>query len=181
MTMLKSLLAGAALLLVAAPGAAGAQEGAALDCVVQATDADLKASIGNAMTGAGDDASREALFKQLAAVVDGCIGRHGIADAQKGDYFDYSLARISREWLIGELARSKLSNLPVDKVLDFGPDGANPDLSADMTDDQIGAIVQAYTDAGIDIETIDQTVWEKVGAYAAATSIYWNKRKALPF
>ena len=40
---------------------------------------------------------------------------------------------------------------------------------------------QAYIDSGVDIEKVDTTVWEKVGAYAAATSIYWNKRKQLPF
>lgn len=179
--MLKGLMAGAALAMTALPGAALAQEGAKFDCVNNDTNATLKASLGAAMTGAGDDASRDALFKELATVTDACVARHGIADEQKGDYFDYSLARISREWLIGDLARSNLSNALVDKALDFGPAGANPDLSSDMTDDQIMLIVQAYVDSGVDIEKVDSAVWEKVGAYAAATSIYWNKRKKLPF
>ena len=69
----------------------------------------------------------------------------------------------------------------VDKALDFGPSGANPDLTGEMTDEQINTIVQAYVESGVDIEKVDQKVWERVGAYAAATSIYWNKRKALPF
>ncbi len=42
-------------------------------------------------------------------------------------------------------------------------------------------IVQAYIDSGVDIEKIDGAVWERVGAYAAATSIYWNRRKLLAF
>ena len=179
--MLKGLMVGAALAISALPGAALAQEGAKFDCVTNDSSATLKASLGAAMTGEGDDASREALFKQLAAVTDACVARHGIAEANKGDYFDYGLARISREWLIGDLARNNLSNTLVDKALDFGPKGANPDLSSDMTDDQIMAIVQAYIDSGVDIEKVDSVVWEKVGAYAAATSIYWNKRKKLPF
>src|SRR5690606_40963432 len=128
--------------------------------VFDATAADLKASIGATMTGAGDDTSREALFRQLATITDDCVARHDIDAAQKDDYFGYSLARIAREWLIGDLAKGSLSHGPVDKALDFGPAGANPDLSADMTDDQIGAIVQAYTDAGVDIEKIDPAVWE---------------------
>lgn len=179
--MMKGLMAGAALALASLPGAVLAQEGAKFDCVTNDAGATLKASIGAAMAGAGDDASRDALFKQLATITDSCVARHGITEAQKPTYFDYSLARISREWLVGDIAKFQLSPAVVDKALDFGPAGANPDLSSEMNDDQIMAIVQAYIDSGVDIEKVDTAVWEKVGAYAAATSIYWNKRKQLPF
>ncbi len=179
--MLKGLIAGAALAAAALPSVAAAQEGEKFDCVVSAVAPDTKASIGAAMAGAGDDASREVLFKQLSTVTDGCVAKHGITEAQKAAYFDYSLARISREWLVGDIAKLNLSSAIVDKALDFGPAGANPDLSSDMSEDQIMKIVQAYIDSGVDIEKIDTTAWEKVGAYAAATSIYWNKRKQLPF
>jgi hypothetical protein len=179
--MLKGLMAGAVLALAALPGVAAAQEGAKFDCVVGSVPADTKASIGAAMAGAGDDASRDALFKQLSTVTEGCVAKHGIAEAQKAAYFDYSLARISREWLVGDIAKLNLSSAIVDKALDFGPAGANPDLSSDMSEDQIMAIVQAYIASGVDIEKVDDAAWEKVGAYAAATSIYWNKRKLLPF
>ncbi|WP_428627906.1 hypothetical protein [Sphingopyxis sp.] len=179
--MVKGLLAGVALALATLPGAVSAQEGAKFDCVTNDTSTTLKASIGAAMAGAGDDASRDALFKQLATISDGCVAKHGIADGQKSTYFDYSLARISREWLIGDIAKLNLSAAIVDKALDFGPKGANPDLTGEMNDDQIMAIVQAYIDSGVDIEKVDNAAWEKVGAYAAATSIYWNKRAQLPF
>lgn len=179
--MLKGLIAGAALAIAALPAGATAQEGEKFDCAVSAVAADTKASIGAAMAGAGDDASREALFKQLATITEGCVTKHGIAEAQKSAYFDYSLARISREWLVGDIAKLNLPSAIVDKALDFGLAGANPDLSSDMTEDQIMAIVQAYIDSGVDIEKVDEAAWEKVGAYAAATSIYWNKRKQLPF
>lgn len=179
--MIKGLMAGAALAMTALPAMAAAQEGEKFDCAVSAVAADTKASIGAAMAGAGDDASREALFKQLATITEDCVATHGIADAQKAVYFEYSLARISREWLLGDIAKLNLSPDIVDKALDFGPTGANPDLSSDMSEDQIMAIVQAYVDSGLDIEKVDNTAWEKVGAYAAATSIYWNKRKLLAF
>lgn len=179
--MMRVLMAGAALALAAVPVAGLAQEGAKLDCVVTTATSTFKASVGEAMTGGGDEAGRDALFGQLGTLVDGCVAKHGIAAAQKGDYFDYSLARISREWLVGEISKSNLKAGIVDKALDFGPGGANPDLSNDMTEDQIGAIVAAYVADGVDVEAVDQSVWEKVGAYAAATSIYWNKRKLLPF
>ncbi len=179
--MVKGLIAGAALALATLPNAAAAQEGEKFDCVVVSTSTDTKASIGASMAGAGDDATRDALFKQLATITDDCVARHGIDEAQKSTYFDYSLARISREWLSADIAKDNLSPTTVDKALDFGPGRANPDLSGEMSDDQIMTIVQAYIDSGIDIEKVDTTVWEKVGAYAAATSIYWNKRKQLPF
>lgn len=179
--MYKGLMAGAALALATLAGAVSAQEGAKFDCVTKGVSAPVKASIGEAMAGAGDDATRDALFKQLAAVTDDCVARYGITPEQKGHYFDYSLARISREWLMGDISKLNLSTTVVDKALDFGPGRANPDLSNDMTEDQIMAIVQAYIESGVDIEKVDSTVWEKVGAYAASTSIYWNKRKLLPF
>src|SRR3546814_9768271 len=86
-------------------------------------------------------------------------------------YFDYSRARISREWLANDIAKLGLSPAVVDKALDFGPTGANPDLSTEMTEEQIMKIVQAYVETGIDIDKLDGAVWEKVGAYAAATSL----------
>lgn len=175
------LTAGFALALMCAPAGAMAQEGAKLDCVPNAASATLKSSLSALIAGAGDQAARDALYGELDTIVDGCVASHAIAVEQRDDYLYYSLARIAREWLIGEIAKSGLSTATVDKAMDFGPKGANPDFAAEMTDDQIVTIVQAYTDSGVDVETIDTSVWEKVGAYAAATSIYWNKRKALPF
>ena len=179
--MHKGWMAGFVLVLAILPGAVRAQEGEKFDCVVTSVAGGAKDAIGAAMAGGGDEASREALFKQLGAITDDCVTRHGITAEQRGPYFDYSLARISREWLMGDIGKLGLSSATVDKALDFGPGGANPDLSGDMTEDQIMKIVQAYIDAGVDIEKVDGAAWEKVGAYAAATSIYWNKRKLLAF
>ena len=179
--MIRNWMAGAALVLAAVPGVALAQDGAKLDCVATTATPGFKAQIGAAMAGAGDEAARNELFKQLGAIVDGCVERHSIAAESKPDYFDYSLARLSRDWLIADIAKSKLKASIVDKALDFGPRGANPDLTGEMNDEQIEKIVQAYVDAGVNIESVDETVWEKVGAYAAATSIYWMKRKSLPY
>lgn len=151
------------------------------DCAVASAANSLRSSLGASLIKDGEDAFRERLFTQLRVVVDSCAERHNIAAAIQADYFEYTLASIGREWIMMELAKSNLSAAPVDKALDFGAKGANPDLSSDMTDDQIMAIVQAYIDSGVDIEKVDSGVWEKVGAYAAATSIYWNKRKLLPF
>src|SRR3989344_1791175 len=128
--MIKGLVAGAALVWIALPGVAAAQEGAKFDCVVPSVPEGAKNSIGASMAGGGDEATRDALFKQLATVTDDCIARHGIAAEQKSDYFEYSLARISREWLAGDISKLSLWTRVVDTALDFGPAGANPDLSS---------------------------------------------------
>lgn len=181
--MIKALMAGAALMLAPWPGAVLAQElaqeNARLDCVNGDIDAGLKESLGASMAGSGEEGMRQTLLTHLATLVDVCAARHGIAEAQKSDYFDYSLARISREWLVEDLARLGMASPIVDKALDFGPGQTNPDLSGDMTEEQIKAVVQAYAETGVDTEKVDSAIWEKVGAYAAATSIYWNKRQWL--
>lgn len=179
--MMKYAMTGAAWALAALTFPAVAQEGEKYDCVVTAVPAGTRDMIGAAMAGEGEAASRDSLFKELAKITDGCVARHGIADAQKGDYFDYSLSRIAREALAVDIAKYNLPTDVVDRALDFGPAGANPDLSSEMNEEQIMAIVQAYIETGVDIEKVDSAVWEKVGAYAAATSIYWNKRKSLAF
>lgn len=179
--MMKILMAGAALFAATLPTTVAAQEGEKFDCAVVQVPTEQKAAIGAAMAGAGDDASRDTLFQQLVTIAQGCATQYAMSDAQKRDYFDYSLARIAREWLAGDMARLNLASATVDKALDFGPAGANPDLSGEMNEDHIMAIVQAYIDSGVDIEAVESESWEKVGAYAAATSIYWNKRKQLAF
>src|SRR3546814_5776251 len=130
--MMRAVMTGAALGRAALPGAVAAQEGEKLDCVALSVPGDKKAAIGEAMAGGGDEASREALFKDLASITEACVTRHGITAEQKGPYFDYSLARISREWLANDIAKLGLSPAVVDKALDFGPTGANPDLSTEI-------------------------------------------------
>ncbi|SNS62085.1 hypothetical protein [Sphingopyxis indica] len=176
---MKAWIAGAALALAAAPGAASAQDGAKLDCISGAASPELKAALGTAMAGSADKAGYDSLFGRFSEVVDSCAAEHGIGDEFKAEYFNYGLARIARDWLTGEIAKASLSTGPVDKALDFGIDGTNPDLANDMNEDQIMAIVAAYQEAGVDVEAVDQAVWEKVGAYAAATSLYWSNRRKL--
>lgn len=152
-----------------------------LDCALINAGFRLRSSIGESMTRESGASIREALFGRLRAVVDQCAIQYNIVQIQREDYFKYSLAAVSREWLMMDIAKDNLSTRPVDEALDFGEGKTNPDISNKMTDRQIMAIVQAYIENGIDIDEVDGAVWEKVGAYAAATSIYWNKRKQLPF
>lgn len=177
--MMKAFPVGLAMMLAALPAATAAQEGAKLDCGVAGMDVGQRSLLGSAMVGEGAADAQETLIKELAAIIDGCAESQGIAADLKTAYFDYSIARVAREWLSSRMAESNMSTIVIDRALDFGPTGANPDLSQDMSEEQIMKIVQAYIDSGIDIEKVDPKIWELVGAYAASTSIYWNRRKSL--
>lgn len=177
--MMKAFPLGVALMLAGLPAGTAAQEGAKLDCGVAGMDVGQRSLLGSAMVGEGTADAQEALIKELAAIIDGCVVSQGIAADLKTAYFDYSIARVAREWLSSRMAESNMSTVVIDRALDFGPAGANPDLSQDMSEEQIMKIVQAYIDSGIDIEKVDPKIWELVGAYAASTSIYWNRRNSL--
>src|SRR5688572_17606193 len=101
--MFRAWLAMAVLASPVLPGSASAQEGEKFDCVVALVSSETRASIGDAIAAGGDETTSEALFKDLAAVTDACAARHGIVAEQKGIYFEYSLARILREWLAADI------------------------------------------------------------------------------
>lgn len=175
-------MAAAAAALATVPHGAAAQDGAVLDCPVQEAPAPLKTSIGQAMAGAGDDAANEPLFAQLNDIITACVTRHGIAEDVGRTYANYSVARIGREALIVDLAQANMSVSVIDKVLDFGPGATNPDLSdGNIEEKQVLQIVQGFIESGVDVDAVDGSVWEKVGAYAAATSMYWRSKAQLPF
>lgn len=177
--MNKGWILGAALAATAVPGAAFGQDGAKLDCIPAAADRDLKDRIGTGISDNRDPEAQERAFRKLDPIVRRCAAKHGVADALAEDYFSYGVARIARDWLIAEIAKAGLSTGPVDTVLDFGVHGANPDLENGLDDDMLMSIVAAYQKNGVDVQSVDQRVWEQVGAYAGVTSIYWNSRSKL--
>ncbi|HMO75026.1 MAG TPA: hypothetical protein PKD99_09390 [Sphingopyxis sp.] len=178
--MIKTMAAGLALMAAALPAAVMAQEGAKLDCVLQDTADDLKESLFTAMM-ASDTEAREPLFAQLRVFTTSCAERHGIAEDHRRSYFNYSLSRMMRDRLIEALAGLGISALPVDRALDFGPDGSNPALEGGITDEQLESIEQAYQADGVDFDNLDEAGLERIGMYAAITSIYWTSRADLPF
>jgi hypothetical protein len=148
-------------------------------CAIQRTTPEYRAELANAMT-TGDEAARGRLEATLNEAVKSCADQAGYNDEQGSAYFDIVLSEISRSWLIPELAKAGLANTVIDKALDFGPGRANPTLENDISEAQIGAIISAYIDAKVEIEKVPQQAWEQVGAYAAATAIYWQAIGKLP-
>jgi hypothetical protein len=174
MNIHRLLIAAAAAALIPMPALA-----ADPSCAINRTTPAYRAEIASAMT-TGDSASREQLEATLNAAVKACADQAGYNDEQSAAYFDIVLSEISRGWLIAELAKAGLANTVIDKALDFGPGRTNPSLENDISEAQIEAIIAGYIDAKVDINKVNQQAWEQVGAYAAATAIYWQAIGKLP-
>ncbi len=134
--------------------------------------------------GAGhcDDAGRRCCAQTAGrhAQVAACAKEAGYNEAQNLAYFDIVLSEISRGWLIAELAKAGLANTVIDKALDFGPGRTNPTLEEDISEAQIEAIITGFLNAKVDLDKVPQQAWEHVGAYTAATAIYWQAIGKLP-
>jgi hypothetical protein len=171
-------IAALAAMTLVAPMAAQAQDGAKLDCAISATTPEFRNALAQTMMAKSDN--RDALLAQLARTTRTCANQAGFSEDQGRIYFDYTLHRINREWLIPELAKYSLDAALIDRALDFGPGRANPDLSGGMSDERGNAILDAFTAAGVTITDVPKEAWGLVGAYAAATSAYWRARSQLP-
>jgi hypothetical protein len=169
------------LLVAAAMAALGPLPAMAADpsCAVGRTTPEFRAELANAMT-IGDETARERLNVTLNEAVKICADQAGYNDEQGAAYFDIVLSEISRTWLTAELAKAGLATSVIDKALDFGPGRTNPGLENDISEEQIGAIISGFLAAKVDIEKVPQQAWEQVGAYAAATAIYWQAIGKLP-
>lgn len=148
-------------------------------CAVNRTTPEYRTELAIAMT-QGDDAARKRLEGTLNDAVAACAKVAGYDEAQNLAYFDIVLSEISRGWLIPELAKAGLANTVIDKALDFGPGRTNPTLEEDISEAQIEAIITGFLDARVDLDKVPQQAWEHVGAYAAATAIYWQAIGKLP-
>lgn len=166
----------AAALIVAAPLPARAADPA---CAITRTTPEFRVEIAVAMT-RGDESESERLSQTLSDAVQACADAAGYDDQQGAAYFDFVLSEISRGWLIGELGKVGLSHVVIDKALDFGAGRTNSTLEEDISEAQIGAIISGYVAGGVEIEKVPQQAWELVGAYAAATGIYWQAAGKLP-
>jgi hypothetical protein len=154
-------------------------QAADIACATKGITPEYRADLGAAML-ADDLAARDRLFPVLMTAARGCAQTAGYTDAQSALYFDVILADVSRGWLTAELAKAGLDSKVIDDAFDFGPTGANPSLDDAISDNQIEAVVKAFIKAGVAVEKIEQKSWEQVGAYAAATAIYWRAMAKLP-
>lgn len=164
-----SLLAGASL---SSPAAAQSQ--AALDCVSNAAPESLRTGLANVMVKKDPGKEAETLVDQLTKLSDGCATQHGIADDKRIFYFGYNLARVPRSGLIAQMESVGIKSQPIDDALDFGPGRSNPKLDGDMDEAVVMKIITAVIGSGVAIEKVPADMWEKVGGYAAATSLMYN-------
>lgn len=153
------------------PALAQAQEAGKLDCAISAVSPEFKSSIAAGLTTKGNDDAMAGLTMQLRALTDECARKWKI-DPQL--YFDYSLARIAREWMIPALRRWSLDTDIVDRVFDFRLGGPELDLSGGLPAEKGQALVEAFRASGLDMGQVPEEAWLMVGGYIYVTATYWR-------
>lgn len=173
--MRKFWIAALAIMLLAQPGVAQAQDGEKLDCVIVSATPALKTSIGRGMEVLGRGVDMPGLIRQLRVVTDACAIK---ADFDREAYFSYSIARLAREWMIPVLRRASIDTALIDRFYDFGPGRTNP-RPANLDEKEIERIRGALRAGGVDVEKITDQIWEGLGVYIGSTSVYWRSRALL--
>ena len=162
---------------IATPALAASED--LLECTTQEVTPAFRGKIADAML-AAESPEADALFVQLASVAETCAGRYGLAKDKGEAYFTYSIARLPHDAFTARLGDLGISAAVLDEALDFGPGRTNPVISGDFNPAQIERIVAALAANGVAVDTVPQSSWEMVGAYAAATSLMWQARAKLP-
>ena len=162
---------------LAMPSPALAQSEDLLECVVGAVSVTLREDFGRALLSPGQDSEMLRTYEKLTAISDECSARFALSPTQSAAYLEYGVARISRDWLITEMAKLGLSDYVVNQALGFGPGRANLDFSQGLAKNQVALLARSFSEAGVDIENVPSGGWELVGSYIAATSKYWRSLK----
>lgn len=165
-----------ALFMVAAPLPAFAAD---TSCATRLMTPEFRVDLAKAMT-VGDNSQSDSLFDKLSAMVDTCAQAAGYNQQQGAAYFDLVMSEVTRGWLIAELEKVGLTHSVIDEAFDFGAGRANPSLGGNISEGQIEAVIGGFLVAGVDVDKVSEQTWEQVGAYAAATSLYWQAFSKLP-
>ncbi|WP_149037659.1 hypothetical protein [Sphingopyxis macrogoltabida] len=186
MAMLKSILSGSLLAAAAFPTMAAAQDGEKLDCITRTAAPELKASIVETTVRSmreGQESvaaeKKDALAARFWQVITNCAAKQSVDREESSHYFDYSHARIMREWVMAQAKEIGVSFDLVDKIFDFGPGRTNADFIGIALDERLADVRTAYLARGVGLDQLDGKVFEQVGIYVVVTPIYWNARKAL--
>lgn len=162
---------------IATPARADSED--LLECTTQEVTPAFRGKVADAML-AAESPETDALFVQLATVAEACAARHGLATGKGEAYFTYAIARLPHDAFTTRLGDVGISAAVLDEALDFGLGRTNPVIAGDLNPAQIERIVAALGANGVAVDTVPQSSWELVGAYAAATSLMWQARAKLP-
>jgi hypothetical protein len=175
------LIAATGLVFMAAvtpPAAARSDE--VLGCAQAALGNEFPSRLGQMMTSENTDSTiADSIFEQLAKESDACGQRASMDAEELNAFFDYNMARISREWMAREMTSFGIDPAVIDRAAELGPGLKNPSMDAGVPDALIDAIVAAVAEAGVDTGNVPESGWSMVGSYLAATSAMWNAHAKL--
>ncbi|MCB5424284.1 hypothetical protein H0274_03345 [Altererythrobacter sp. CC-YST694] len=167
------LISAAALgLFATAPAQAATQE--ALRCPIQIAPAAVARKLADAMSVREPTPEEgQALEQAINSLVDACRSVHDIPDEREEDYLSIALSGIVMVRLAADLEEAGLPPSYVEDAMDVG-EGRGNVLADEVSEEVIAKLLERLEKNGIDHDSIDSSVWMKVGAYAACTSAYYT-------
>ncbi|HTN15221.1 MAG TPA: hypothetical protein VL094_10490 [Sphingomonadaceae bacterium] len=167
------LLSAAALgLLAATPARATTEE--AVQCPVLIVPAAFAREMADAMSvGQPTQEEQKAIGQKVKRIADACRSVHGIADDREEDYINLAMSGIVMARLAVDLEEGGVPPLYVEEVLDIGEGRMNL-LPEEFSAEVVSKLLDRLKQNSVDTDRIDPDVWQKVGAYAAATGAYYT-------
>lgn len=167
------LLSAAALgLLAATPARATTEE--AVQCPVLIVPAAFAREMADAMSvGQPTQEEQEAIGQKVKTIANACRSVHGIADDREEDYINLAMSGIVMTRLAVDLEEGGVPPLYVEEVMDVGEGRMNL-LPEEFSDEVVSKLLDRLKQNGVDTDRVDPDVWQKVGAYAAATGAYYT-------
>lgn len=159
--------AAALAILAATPAAAHTQD--QLDCALEKTPGDLRASWVDAVIAPPSAEAREAIDAEMYRIASTCARELGISAADELKYLEYVDARVTQAELARRLEVSGVPAPVIDASLDYGPGRSNP-LLQELSDQQIDTMIAALGQAGVNLTALTAEDWDNIGGYASATN-----------
>lgn len=167
------LISAAALgLFAAAPAQALTQE--ALRCPIQIAPAAVARKLADAMSVTEPTPEeQQALGQAMKGLADACRSVHDIPDEREEDYINLAMSGIVMVRLAADLEQAGIPPSYVEDALDVG-EGRGNVLPEEFSEEVIAKLLERLEKNGIDQDSVDSSVWVKVGAYAASIGTYYT-------
>lgn len=167
------LISAAALgLLLAVPAQASAQEAA--QCPIMIAPAAFARELADAMSiREMTEEEQESIGRKVKALADACRNVHNIPDEREEDYLNLAMTGIVMARLAVDLEEVGIPPSFVEEALDVG-EGRTNLQGEEFSDESAVKLLERLEKDGFKLDSVDEAIWVKAGAYAAATGAYYT-------
>jgi hypothetical protein len=146
-----------------------------LDCASKRITPQLETALRTSFDDLENAPFRANAFEQLYLVVDSCVVDNGWGIEKFEPYFDYSLTRMTRMWLIPDLQKAGMNIAKIDDAFNFGPGRISIlEATKGKSDKQVDLIIDTLQTMKIDMTTLSEKRVKSLLLYILATWQYWD-------